>query len=73
VSPPDKREGLPVKICITVEADEHLVARITNLVERIIDARPQPPPPPKPTPRFEDIPPAVAILSPTPHRFRRYK
>jgi hypothetical protein len=59
---------LPLKITLTVEADEALCARLADLVERIVAGRPQQPPP---RPKFEDIPPATAWLSPTPHRFRR--
>jgi hypothetical protein len=59
-----------VKISITVEADEHLVVRLVDLVERIVAARPQPPSPPNP-PQLKDVPPATALLTGTPHRFRR--
>jgi hypothetical protein len=58
-----------VKICITVEADEALCARLVDMVERIIAARPQSPS--LPHPKLEDAPPAYAVLAGAPHRFRR--
>jgi hypothetical protein len=60
-----------MKIVISVEADDGLVERIVDMVERIVAAEPiRSLPKPEPR-RLEDVPPATGLLSPTPHRFRR--
>jgi hypothetical protein len=60
-----------MKVTITVEAADELVARFVDAVERLAAAEPRLRLDLKPEPRrFEDVRPARAILSPTPHRFR---